>query len=310
MRRRLSQRPAGDLPAMTRKLPFLGARPRWRSSSLGAGAQAGQAPASFAGMAPQGPTSDRDYELMESSGVRSVRLPMYWAGIQSETPFAAEPDFDGFDHDVRTRRRTRHPHHALRLGLAGMGRGAQHRTSRSRPPGNAGAGPPSCATPSTATAPTARSGSNTRPCPTCRSAPGRSGTRRTSSPSRARPSPARYAKLLRASGRVLHEADPGAKVLIGGLFGRPLQVPPEHRLRRLPLPPLPGRQREALLRRRRAAPLRRRRRRDAGPDPQPAADHERPPRCPHAALPDRDRLGIRQLRVALGARAWRARPGS
>jgi hypothetical protein len=39
-------------------------------------------------------------------------------------------------------------------------------------------------------------------------------------------SPVRYAKLLRASGRILHEADPGSRVLAGGLFGRPLQIPP------------------------------------------------------------------------------------
>jgi hypothetical protein len=38
--------------------------------------------------------------------------------------------------------------------------------------------------------------------------------------------PERFAPLLRVSGRVIHRADPGAKVIVGGLFGRPLQVPP------------------------------------------------------------------------------------
>jgi hypothetical protein len=38
--------------------------------------------------------------------------------------------------------------------------------------------------------------------------------------------PARYATLVRIAGRVLHSADPGAKVILGGLFGHPLQVPP------------------------------------------------------------------------------------
>ena len=64
-------------------------------------APAAQAPSAFAGMAPQGPTDEHDFALMESSDVPSVRLPMYWAGIQPETPFVSEPDFDGFDHDVR-----------------------------------------------------------------------------------------------------------------------------------------------------------------------------------------------------------------
>ena len=40
------------------------------------------------------------------------------------------------------------------------------------------------------------------------------------------PDPARFARLMRLSGRVLHEADPGSKVIVGGLFGRPLQTPP------------------------------------------------------------------------------------
>jgi hypothetical protein len=38
--------------------------------------------------------------------------------------------------------------------------------------------------------------------------------------------PARYAMTLRIAGRILHSNDPGSKVIVGGLFGRPLQVPP------------------------------------------------------------------------------------
>ena len=40
------------------------------------------------------------------------------------------------------------------------------------------------------------------------------------------PDPEKFATLIRISGRVLHRADPDAKVIIGGFFGRPLQVPP------------------------------------------------------------------------------------
>ena len=32
--------------------------------------------------------------------------------------------------------------------------------------------------------------------------------------------------VLRIAGRTLHRADPGSKVILGGLFGRPLQIPP------------------------------------------------------------------------------------
>src|SRR5829696_2382519 len=99
MRRRLSQRQPHDLPAMKRVLPILAFL--LALFALAPAAHAARAPGVFAGMAPQGTTGERDFALMESSDVRSVRLPMYWAGIQANSPFASEPDFDGFDHDVR-----------------------------------------------------------------------------------------------------------------------------------------------------------------------------------------------------------------
>lgn len=40
------------------------------------------------------------------------------------------------------------------------------------------------------------------------------------------PEPARFATLIRIAGRVIHRQQPGAKVIVGGLFGRPLQIPP------------------------------------------------------------------------------------
>jgi hypothetical protein len=58
-------------------------------------------PASFAGMAPQGDTTALDYELMSSSGIRSVRLPMFWASLQEQNRYLADPDFDGFDRQVK-----------------------------------------------------------------------------------------------------------------------------------------------------------------------------------------------------------------
>ena len=38
--------------------------------------------------------------------------------------------------------------------------------------------------------------------------------------------PAGFAKILRAAGQILHRVEPGSKVILGGLFGRPLQIPP------------------------------------------------------------------------------------
>jgi hypothetical protein len=41
-----------------------------------------------------------------------------------------------------------------------------------------------------------------------------------------RADPRSYASMLRVSGRVIHRIDRNAQVIVGGLFGRPLQVPP------------------------------------------------------------------------------------
>ena len=55
------------------------------------------------------------------------------------------------------------------------------------------------------------------------------------------PDPERFARLIRdLRPRLLHRADPGSKVILGGLFGRPLQTPPNVQLGRLPHWPLPG----------------------------------------------------------------------
>jgi hypothetical protein len=188
-------------------------------------ASAARAPSSYAGMAPQGPTSDRDYELMKSSGVSSVRLPMYWAGIQSDTPYVSEPDFDGFDHDVKV---------------------AAENDIRIMP---FIWGSPDWAAGESVDLPVETSWQRRGWLTFVRDAVDRYGPYgsfwlehsavpympiRTweiwneenivtfSNSTNA----AQYAKLLRISGRLLHEQDPGARVLAGGLFGRPLQIPP------------------------------------------------------------------------------------
>ena len=57
-------------------------------------------PPGFIGISPQGPTSAEDFALMEEAGIRSVRLPMYWASIQPENPSVEKPNFSGFDRSV------------------------------------------------------------------------------------------------------------------------------------------------------------------------------------------------------------------
>ena len=292
---------------MKRTLPILAAV-LLGSLALAGPAPAAQAPASFAGMAPQGPTDDRDFALMESSDVSSVRLPMYWSGIQPESPFLAEPDFDGFDHEVRLA-----AEHEIRIMPFLWGS-------------------PDWAAAKSIELPVSSSWQRWGWATFLRDAVDRYGPYGTfwvdhpalpylpirsweiwneenivtfSSSTDA----ASYAKLIRASGRILHESDPGARVLLGGLFGRPLQVPPNTASGAW----LAGLYRagnvKSYLRRRGPASLCRRRRSDAGPDSQPAARDAPQWRRPHAALHDRDRLGLRQLRVALGARSRGSGPG-
>jgi hypothetical protein len=209
---------------MTRKPPFL-AIALAALFAFAPTASADRAPASFAGMAPQGPTSERDYALMESSGVGSVRLPMYWAGIQSQTPFVTEPDFDGFDHDVKLA-----AEHDIRIMpfLWGSPEWVAARTTDM---------PISSAWQRWGWATFLRDavdrygpyGSFWFEHPALPYLPIRSWevwNEQNIVTFSSSTDPARYAKLLRASGRVLHEMDPGAQVLVGGLFGRPLQIPP------------------------------------------------------------------------------------
>jgi hypothetical protein len=83
---------------MTRKLPLLAAL---FLLVLAPAAAARVAPPSFAGISPQNPDSDKDFTLMRSSGITSVRLPLYWTAVQPENRFVSEPDFAYFDHEVK-----------------------------------------------------------------------------------------------------------------------------------------------------------------------------------------------------------------
>jgi hypothetical protein len=182
-------------------------------------------PASFAGMNPQGDVTPHDFELMRSSGIRSVRLPMFWAAIQPENRYVAGPDFDGFDRQVRL---------AAEAGIAIFP--FIYST-------------PGWVAPDGGTLPVGSAWQRWAWRAFLHDAARRYGPEGTfweehplldylpirrweiwNEPNIvtfAEPTgPRRYAILIRESGRVLHREDPGSKVIVGGLFGRPLQVPP------------------------------------------------------------------------------------
>lgn len=182
-------------------------------------------PSGFIGISPQGVSSRSDYQLMRDSGIDSVRLPMSWAAIQSQPPDVAEPDWSGFDYNVEL---------AAEAGIRVM---------------PFVVGSPSWVAPQTIDLPVRSAWQRWDWTTFLREAVHRYGPRGAFwrehpelpfFPIRnweiwneenivsfnGRPDPVGFASLIRISGRVLHHADPGSKVILGGLFGRPLQIPP------------------------------------------------------------------------------------
>ncbi|HEX5526645.1 MAG TPA: hypothetical protein VFX44_05545 [Solirubrobacterales bacterium] len=185
-------------------------------------------PPGFIGISPQNPGTAKDYRLMSEAGIYSVRLPLNWAGIEPENPAFAERHWEGFDHEVRL---------AAEQGLTVF--------------------PFITASPEWVTSqgidlPVANPWQRRAWASFLRAVVDRYGPDGTFwreeeenedlhyLPMRrfeiwneenivtfaADPEPARFAQLIRIAGRVIHNRVPGSKVIVGGLFGRPLQIPP------------------------------------------------------------------------------------
>jgi hypothetical protein len=183
------------------------------------------APPGFIGISPQSALGNGDFALMAEAGIESVRLPLDWDGVEHQYPSYSAPDWSGFDRNVAL---------AAEHGLSIF--------------------PFVWGTPSWVA-----SSSNVLPVRTgwqrwawmdfLREAVHRYGPNGSfwfdnpdlpyfpirrweiwneenlvtfSQDS----NPRDFAELVRISGRALHGADPGSKVILGGLFGRPLQSPP------------------------------------------------------------------------------------
>jgi polysaccharide biosynthesis protein PslG len=188
-------------------------------------ADAARLPRGFIGISPQNPANEADYELMVDSGIHSVRLPLYWLGVEPRNPFLGGRDWSGFDAEVEL---------AAEAGL------------RVFP---FVWGTPSWVAPQAQIEPTrspwalrawvrflhravrryGADGVFWRTHPKLPYLPVRMWevwNEENIVTFAAHSSPERFARLVRASGRTIHAADPRAKAIIGGLFGRPLQVPP------------------------------------------------------------------------------------
>jgi hypothetical protein len=182
-------------------------------------------PEGFIGVSPQGPSSNTDFELMQDAGVESVRLPLFWTLVQARPPTVAEADWSGFDREVRL---------AAEAGITVM---------------PFVWGSPEWAAPQVIDLPVKSSWQRWGWTKLLREAARRYGPNGSFwednpelpfQPIRRweiwneenivtfadQPDPVAFAKLIRISGRALHRVDPASKVILGGFFGRPLQVPP------------------------------------------------------------------------------------
>jgi polysaccharide biosynthesis protein PslG len=189
------------------------------------GAAAARLPSGFVGISPQNPAGEPDFELMAEAGIRSVRLPLYWNGVEAHSPFLAAPRWSGFDPSVEL---------AAKAGLRifpfvwGTPRWVA-KQPQIEPTRSAWA---LRAWDSFLRQAVRRYGAHGifwREHPELPYLPIRQWevwNEENIVTFSAHSKPERFARLIRDSGRTIHSVDHGAKVILGGLFGRPLQIPP------------------------------------------------------------------------------------
>jgi hypothetical protein len=179
----------------------------------------------FVGISPQGPSGQVDFELMEEAGIKSVRLPLYWSQVEPQSPYLLAPDWSDFDRLV-----TLAAEHGMRVfpfvwGTPGWVAGQQ----RVEPVYDGWAGGAWASFLRHAVWRYGPRGSFWRDHPDLPFLPIRFWevwNEENIITFSSQASPERFARLVRVSGRAIHRADPGARVILGGLFGRPLQIPP------------------------------------------------------------------------------------
>jgi len=182
-------------------------------------------PHGFIGISPQGQYKRSDFELMDQAGIESLRLPFNWSEIEPSGPALGEAKWDDLDHIVSLAAES---HLRVMPVLASS---------------------PDWATATPKDLPVESAFQRRAWVSFLRAAVHRYGLNGSfweENPDlpflpiylwevwneenlvtfATEPDPVLYAKLVRLSGRVLHRADPRAKVILGGLFGQPLQIPP------------------------------------------------------------------------------------
>ena len=181
------------------------------------------APPGFIGISPQSLPNAPDYELMEEAGLRSLRLPLPWPQIEPENPLFEQPDWSAFDFSVELAAL-----HGMTV-LPFVASSPRWVAPESRlEPTRGWRLRAWAAFLRTAVRRYGADGSFWRENPTLPYLPVRDWEiwNEENIVTFGSADPKRFVPLLRTSGRVIHRADSGAKAILGGLFGRPLQVPP------------------------------------------------------------------------------------
>ncbi len=182
-------------------------------------------PRGFFGISPQGFSDESDYELMAEAGIKSVRLPLNWAGMVPEPKDRFDPLWGGIDEEVRlaaeqgirafffvwgtpewvSSRQGGEPVVSARQRREWMRflRGAELRYG-----------------------PHGRFWRENRDVPELPVHQWEIWNEENIVTFSRVPDPERFGRLIRISGSYLHRADPESKVILGGLFGHPLQIPP------------------------------------------------------------------------------------
>jgi len=182
-------------------------------------------PSGFIGISPQGPTGEEDYELMALAGIKSVRLPMNWQDMVPEASERFDPNWGWFDDQVRFAAENRIRAFPFfwgtpewvshRLGAEPVASARQRRewlrflrgaAERYGPDGDFWL--------------------ENRDLPRLPVRQWEVWNEENIVTFSREPDPSTFARLIRISGGLLHRLDPGSTVILGGLFGHPLQVPP------------------------------------------------------------------------------------
>ncbi len=193
--------------------------------ALPSGAAAARLPAGFVGISPQNPTDEAEYELMAEAGIDSVRLPLYWNGVEAHSPSLVAPEWSGFDQSVALAAGA-----GLRIFPFVWGSPSWVAPlPQVEPARNAWALHAWARFLRAAVRRYGDGGSFWREHPELQYLPIRQWevwNEENIVTFSAHSNPERFARLVRAGGRAIHAADRRAKVILGGLFGRPLQIPP------------------------------------------------------------------------------------